>query len=41
MYLNIPNIRPGPEGLKDKVGEAQDSKVFNKLLPQVMINPAG
>jgi hypothetical protein len=37
--LHILDVVPRPQRFEHEVGEAQDRKVFNQLLAQIMVNP--
>lgn len=41
LYLHIAYIHPTPQRFKHQIRKSQDSKVFDQILPQKMINSMG
>ena len=41
VYLHIPYVSSTPQRFKHQVRKSQDSKIFDQILPQKVVNPMG
>jgi hypothetical protein len=41
VYLHIPYVSSAPQRFKHQIRKSQDSKIFDQILPQKVINSMG